>query len=257
MRAPLTVAALTLPFLLTLAACAHKPPAAPAPVPGPAPAPTGSPGTSSSTATPVPPPPFDPELVRKVEQARAEALELLYSKDPLVKNEAKAFAKFREVAEMGDPVSMDHLGGFYSTGSGGAEKDCGLAIQWFERAAASGYPISLNNLAYVLVSCPDPKFRDAARAEDLLKTLFQTTPALIAALDTYAVTQAELGHRERAARTMDVVIDLADLTNTNPERLDEFRAQRAQFKAPAAKESRAPKTNKKPKAKAPSKTKAI
>lgn len=249
MRARLTLAALTLPFVLTLAACAHKPPAAPAP------APDGAPGTSSSTATPVPPPPFDPELVRKVELARAEALELLYSKDPLVKNEAKAFAKFREVADMGDPVSMDHLGGFYSTGSGGAEKDCGLAIQWFERAAASGYPISLNNLAYVLVSCPDPKFRDAARAEDLLKTLFQTTPALIAALDTYAVTQAELGHRERAARTMDVVVDLADLTNTNPERLDEFRAQRASFKAPAAKEPRAPKTNKKPKTK--DKTKAI
>lgn len=173
--------------------------------------------------------PVDLTFVQKVERIRAEGLEYLYSKDPLVKNEKKAFERLQEAAELGDPVSMDHIGGFYVTGTGGTERSCPLAIQWFERAAALGYPLSLNNLAYVLTTCPDKKLRDTAKAEDALKALFQGTPAVLAALDTYAATQAAQQRFTEAARTMAVVIDIGELADINPERLDEFRAARARY----------------------------
>lgn len=205
-----TVAILCL--LATLAGCASaKPNPAPA-----APAPAVLP--------PSPPGALPPEQIQRAEALRAEGMELLYSKDPLVKNEVKAKAKFEEAAALGDPVSMDQLGGMYSTGIANTEKSCAKAIEWFEKSSQSGYPLAINNLAYTLVSCPDKKLRDADKAEEMVKFLYQANPSFLALLDTYAAVQAEQGRFPQAAKTLEVVIDIAGLMDANPQRIDEMKA---------------------------------
>lgn len=187
------------------------------------------------------PPPINPELIKQIELLRGQGLELLYSKDPSIRDPKLAFEKLMHAAQLGDPVSMDHVGGFYAAGSYGVEKSCAKALEWFEKSAQLGYPMAMNNLAYTLVSCPDRKLRDPAKAEELMKTLFQNTPGLLAALDTYAAVLAEGGDFAQAAKTLEVVIDLADFTQANPERVDEFKdtlkLYRSKKLLPASKDS--------------------
>lgn len=216
-----------LPCLLALflAACASKKPAPDArPIDhGAVVTETGTPAGTPPSG-PTVPPPLNPEILREIETLRLEGLQLLYSKDPAVKNPKLAFEKFLHAAQLGDPVSMDHVGGFYSTGIAGVEKSCPKSLEWYEKSAALGYPMALNNLAYTLVSCPEKKFRDPERAEGLMKTLFANTPGLLAALDTYAAVLAHDGNFPQAAKTLEVVIDLADFTEGNPEKIDEFKS---------------------------------
>jgi TPR repeat protein len=157
---------------------------------------------------------------------RAMASEMLYSKEPKVKNPAKAYDLFLQAAELGDPVSMDQLGGYHTTGLAGKEKSCKLAIEWFEKSAAAGYELATNNLAYLLVSCEDKKLRDPKRAEDIMQFLFARNTNYLAVFDTYAAVLAELGNFKLATKAMDVVIDMAELVKGNQERLDEFKKTR-------------------------------
>ncbi len=232
--------------MLFLAACASQKPATEESAAAPAVLP---PGATEA------PPPINPELIRKIELLRGQGLELLYSKDPSIRDPKLAFEKLMHAAQLGDPVSMDHVGGFYAAGSYGVEKSCPKALEWFEKSASLGYPMAMNNLAYTLVSCPDKKLRDPAKAEELMKTLFQNTPGLLAALDTYAAVLAEGGDFSQAAKTLEVVIDLADFTQTNPERVDEFKdalkLYRAKKLLPEANSSGLPKGPKRKGKKAP------
>ncbi|RYZ99479.1 MAG: hypothetical protein EOP11_19395, partial [Proteobacteria bacterium] len=214
-------------LLLSLVACAGKTPA-PERAASDAPPPAEA-SSTSPPAGPTLPIPLTPKLVQEIEQLRQEGLQLLYSKDPTIKNPKLAFEKLLHAAQLGDPISMDHVGGFYSTGIAGVEKNCPKALEWYEKSAAMGYPMALNNLAYTLVSCPEKKFRDKDRAENLMKTLFANTPGLLAALDTYAAVLAGDGNYKQAAKTLDVVIDLADFIESNPEKIDEFRAVMKQY----------------------------
>jgi TPR repeat protein len=169
------------------------------------------------------PPQISPAQIRKAEALRAEGMTLLFSKDPAVKNEEGAKHRFEEAAALGDPVSMDQLGGFYSTGLAGTKKSCEKAIEWFEKSSRAGYPLALNNLAYTLATCPEKNLRDAGRAEDLITFLFKANPNILALLDTYAAVLAEEGSFPQAAKTMAVVADLAELTDENPQRIDEMK----------------------------------
>jgi len=161
---------------------------------------------------------------------RAQGMEALYSKDPKVKNPPQALEKFKLAAELGDPVSMDQLGGMYSMGIGNAPKSCEMALEWYEKSASTGYPFALNNLAYTLVTCDNKKLRDSDRAEQLMEVLFKENPIFIAILDTYAAVLAEQKNFKQATKTMEVTVDVAELARTNEERLDEFREALALYK---------------------------
>jgi hypothetical protein len=224
-------------FLVSIAlamiglSCAHQPTATPAPQ-APAVAKESSatnPAVESLFGAPAPAP-VSPEQVRKAEALRLDGLKALYSKDPLVYNPKIALQKFQEAAAIGDPVSMDHLGGFYSSGTAGVEKSCAKAIQWFEKSAQSGYQIAMNNLAYTLVSCDDKKLRDPAKAEDLVHYLFEANGIFVAWLDTYAAILAAQKNYPKAADTMKVVVDLAEMIGGNPERIDEMKKALALYR---------------------------
>lgn len=160
----------------------------------------------------------------------AEGVELLYSKDPKVKDAHKAFLKLKEAAELGDAPSMDLLGGFYAIGVGGVKKDCSEAMGWYEKASEAGYPLAFNNLAYMLVTCDDQKLRDADRAESIMKFLFQNQPNIISLLDTYATVLSEQKDFKQAAKTMEVVIDLQKFIDDNPERIDQAQKTLSLFR---------------------------
>jgi TPR repeat protein len=187
--------------LLSFAGCAHhaKEPLAPVPV----------------ETAPAEAPPSRAALLH------AEGVELLYSKDPKVKDARKAYLKFKEAAELGDAPSMDLLGGFYAIGVAGVKKDCSEAMNWYEKASEAGYPLAFNNLAYMLVTCENNKLRDADRAESIMKFLFQSQPNIVALLDTYATVLSEQKDFKQAAKTMEVVIDLQKFIDDNPERIDQ------------------------------------
>lgn len=166
---------------------------------------------------------ISPEVKEKIETLRMKGLELFYSKDPSVKDRKKAFQFFLDAATLGDPVSMDQVGGYYSTGTAGVEKSCKKAIDWFDKSASLGYPYALNNLAYLLVTCEDKSLRNPKRAEEIIKFLMTQNSIYIALLDTYAATLAATGDFKQAEKTMDVVVDLSNLINSNAQRIDEFK----------------------------------
>ncbi|MCO5142511.1 MAG: hypothetical protein M9962_05415 [Oligoflexia bacterium] len=172
----------------------------------------------------------NPEAKEKIEFLRMKGFELFYSKDPSVKDPKKAFEYFLEAANLGDPVSMDQVGGYYSSGTAGIEKSCAKAIEWFDKSASLGYPYALNNLAYLLVTCEDKKLRDPKRAEEIVKFLMTQNSIYIALLDTYAATLAATGDFKQAEKTMDVVIDLSNLIQSNAERIDEFKKTKTLYK---------------------------
>lgn len=181
-------------------------------------------------AVPPPAPAPDDEKAKKIAALHAEGVELLYSKDPRVKNPPKAFEKLSEAAELGDPPSMDLLGGFYATGMAGIEKSCSKAINWYEKSAEAGYPLAFNNLAYMLVTCEDKLLRDPDRAEGIMKFLFQHQPNIVALLDTYATVLAEQRDFKQAAQTMETVIDIQKFMDDNPERIDQAQQALVLFK---------------------------
>lgn len=211
-------------FALALTACSGKPAAKQA-AQSPA-----QPPLQETSALPVPSVDSEAGRAQAAIALREEGLRLLYAKDPRVKNPQMAFEKLLEAANMGDPLAMDSVGGFYSSGYAGAERSCAKAMEWFERSAASGYGLAANNLAYLYVTCEDHKRRDPAKAEMILKMMFVNNPSLLAVLDTYAALLAEQGNFRNAAAAMQAVISLEELIESNPERIDESKKALALYR---------------------------
>lgn len=211
--------ALTAAFLH---ACSHGKTYEPVYAQAPAPQPAGD-GVTAPT-------PAQLEQMKKAQDLREEGLKMLYSKDPRVKNPGAAYVKLLEAANMGDPLAMDSVGGFHASGMAGVEKSCEKAMSWFERSAAAGYGLAANNLAYLFVTCEDKKLRDAAKAELILKMMFSSNPSLLAVLDTYAALHALQKNHKIAAAAMEVVIELQELIESNPERIDESKKALAAYR---------------------------
>lgn len=160
---------------------------------------------------------------------RDQGFELIYKKDSTKEDAKNAFDLFQKAAEFNDPVSIDVLGGFYTSGIGGVERSCKKAIEMYSKAALLGYPLSVNNLAYSLVTCPDPKQRNPERAKKLVQNLFQQSPFFLALLDTYAAALAESKEKTKAVVVQKTVIDIAQLMEIEPERLSQLRKSLAAY----------------------------
>jgi TPR repeat protein len=219
-----------LAILLSVSACSSQraQETTPANEPAPpaaanAPAPSGNSGVKPLSASEV-------AQLQRAQELREEGLKFLYSKDPRVKNSKKAFDLLLESANLGDPLAMDSIGGFYAAGSAGTQRSCATAMQWFERSAAAGYGLAANNLAYLYVTCDDKKLRDPAKAETILKLMFSTNPSLLAVLDTFASLLAQQGNFKMASSAMETVIELQELIESNPERIDESKKALALFR---------------------------
>lgn len=199
-------------FILIFAGCAHS-------------APKNAETAKSATPAPSPTPEI-PEFAK----FREQGFELLYQKDQNKRDLKKAFELFQKAAEFNDPISMDVLGGFYTSGLGGTERSCKKAIEMYSKAALLGYPLSVNNLAYSLVTCPDQKLRNPERAKKLVQNLFQQTPFFLAVLDTYAAALAEAKEKNKAVAVQNTVIEIGRLMEIEPSRMKQLEQSLAAYK---------------------------
>lgn len=83
----------------------------------------------------------------------------------------KALDCYRAAAELGHPDAQFEVGSDYSSGFGGCVRDMGLAIEWWEKAAAGGSPNAMDALAD-LHERGEFLEQDEARASQLYKDAF-------------------------------------------------------------------------------------
>ena len=86
------------------------------------------------------------------------------------------------------------------------------AIQAYDDAIASDpdFPWGYNNHAYLMVSCPDPQFRNDSKALDLAKKAAQLSGNRDwQILDTLAATYAGVGNFEKASEIALAIVAMA------------------------------------------------
>lgn len=88
----------------------------------------------------------------------------------------------------------DLLATFYYRGTG-VPRDYRRARELFELGAASGYLPAINDLAWMLSTCPDASLRDGKRALALITPVMDQSVQM---LDTLAAAHAEAGHFDEA-----------------------------------------------------------
>ncbi len=70
--------------------------------------------------------------------------------------------------------------------------------------ARSGDPMTMNNLAWMLATCPDRAYRNGARAVELATRACEVTDhGVPPMLDSLAAAYAEAGQFDRAVRTLE------------------------------------------------------
>jgi uncharacterized protein len=123
-----------------------------------------------------------------------------YGNAGVVPNLPLAFQWYQAAAEAGLSSSQTYVGMFYADGIGGVNQDCGESIKWFLRASENGDEsgASLNNAAWMLSTCTDPKYRDGHRAIELSQRAIKIGGRLSAFVGTLAVAHAEIGDFHQA-----------------------------------------------------------
>lgn len=86
--------------------------------------------------------------------------------------------------------AQDTLSSFYYRGVG-VKRDYRQAKELMEKAVTRNYLPAINNLAWLLATCPDDSLRDGKRALALLQPVMDQSAQM---LDTYAAAQAEAGN---------------------------------------------------------------
>ncbi|MFZ5755976.1 MAG: tetratricopeptide repeat protein [Pseudomonadota bacterium] len=112
--------------------------------------------------------------------------------------------------------AQDMLASFHYRGVG-VPRDYRRARELFEKAAVRSYLPSVNNLAWLLATCPDDTLRDGKRAVALLAPVMDQSVQM---LDTMAAAQAEAGNFTEAVNLQKRAI--AGIGNTGDPRLSAF-----------------------------------
>lgn len=86
--------------------------------------------------------------------------------------------------------AQDTLASFYYRGVG-VTRDYAKASALLEKAASRKYLPAINNFAWLLATCPDPKLRDGKRAIAILDPVMDQSAQM---LDTLAAAHAEAGN---------------------------------------------------------------
>lgn len=167
------------------------------------------------------------ELVRDAHAGnREEQFELgtlyQYSSDKKVRNLYEAARWYEQAAIQGHAEAQDYLGLFYSGGVGGLPASCAKSIEWYTKAARSGWYPSWSNLAWKLATCEDPMLRDGARALKILREPSYRIPESAGTLDNLAAAHAALGNFEEARTLQRAAIALIEY-RAQPARVSSFR----------------------------------
>ena len=144
----------------------------------------------------------------------------------------EAIAAFREALRLKPSYVQAHHGLAMACAAVGRWPEAFGHAQEAARLAPE-QPVALNNLAWILATCPDPKVRDGSEAVRLAERVCELTgrknPTL---LDTLAAAYAEAGRFDEAVRTAEEARSLALAGGTKPladvigERLELYRSGR-------------------------------
>ncbi|MBR9727706.1 sel1 repeat family protein [Shewanella intestini] len=141
------------------------------------------------------------------------------------RNLAQAQKWYQQLSEQGSKWAHFRLGFIYSAGGDGIERHCGKAMAEF---SAVGDDVSLGNVAWILATCPEAKFRDGDRAVDMSLKLLKSNQDDPTILDNLAAGYAEQGHFEQAVDTQKKAINALKLA-PNLANIDEFQSRLEQY----------------------------
>ena len=89
---------------------------------------------------------------------------------------------------------------------------------------------TLNNIAWIYATHPDARFRDGAKAVDLLRPLAAKADSDSNLLDTLAAAYAEAGRFDDALQTIGTTIEKAKCEKKSPETIADFQQRLALYK---------------------------
>lgn len=142
-------------------------------------------------------------------------------------NYDQAIADFNKALEL----SPNEAALYDNRGSAWRKKgDYGRAIRDYVRAldADPDFAITYNNLAWLLATCPEPKYRNGIKALKLAQKALELTPDA-STLDTLAAAYAEAGKFKDAVRVMERILSMVDTGDTEYEPI--YRKHLESYKA--------------------------
>ncbi len=134
----------------------------------------------------------------------------------------KAFAWYKQAADLGSATSMDLIGMFYSNGDGELKQSCEQAVKWYEKSAQAGNSYANNNIAWEYATCPFDNFRDGEKALKLaLEVVANDDYESSIHLDTLAAAYAEADDFDKAVITQRKALGMINKEKSE-ERFDDY-----------------------------------
>jgi TPR repeat protein len=122
----------------------------------------------------------------------------------------------RMAAEQGDAEAQHNLGALYERGDGVEQSDQ-KALKWYRLSADQGDPNGLNDLAWLLATCPDPQLLDGSEAVRYALMAVEKAETYQMA-DTLAAAYARQGKFEQAVSNQTKAIAMVEAAENMPDR---------------------------------------
>jgi TPR repeat protein len=108
--------------------------------------------------------------------------------------------------------------------------DCAAeALKWYLKSSEQGSVSALNGLAWIHATCPDPAYRDGAKAVDHALKACSNSPDEYAYVDTLAAAYARNGEFDKAVEVQREAILLVQQTYDDVPDRDGFPARLALY----------------------------
>lgn len=117
---------------------------------------------------------------------------------------------YTALSKQGNKWADFRLGFIYASGGEGVERNCGKAVEQFKLV---GDEVSLGNVAWILATCPEAKYRDGDQALALSLSLLEANGKDPTNLDNLAAAYAELGNFDAAITTQQKAIEALTVTS--------------------------------------------
>jgi TPR repeat protein len=145
------------------------------------------------------------------------------------KDTARAALLFLKASKLDYVPAMSRLAHLYYTGTG-VPQDFRRAFGWYQRAARTGQPWPVNDLAWFLSTCPDETLRNGEQAvliaKEALKIIAESgEDQRFEMLDTVAAAYARNGEFREAVLWQEKAIELLPEQEEDPEQQKELKIE--------------------------------
>ncbi|QYK04633.1 tetratricopeptide repeat protein [Shewanella zhangzhouensis] len=135
------------------------------------------------------------------------------------RNLAEAEHWYLQMSLRGERWANFRLGFIYAAGGDGVERNCGRAVEQFQLV---GDEVSLGNVAWILATCPEARYRDGNKAVSLALKLLENDANDPTNLDNLAAAYAEQGDFNRAVAVQEKAISALELKKQADIKAEEF-----------------------------------